>query len=431
VDDERKVPDGRMGRLARFAAMGVKAGAGMLMDRDAGSTAKQAAEVLGTLRGLAAKVGQMASYVDGVIPEGQRDAYETAMKGLLAAAPRSSSVQIRACVEQELGAPIDKLFSKWNDEPLASASIGQVHVATLPDGREVAVKVQHPGIVQAVEGDLANAGLIEGLIGAMAGKRFESKKMLAVVRARFREELDYVLEGTRLRAFAALHEGDPTVRVPDLIASHSSKRVLTTTLARGANFGEACAADEGLRRRWAETMWRFVFKGTLRGALLNADPHPGNYVFHPEGVVTFLDYGCIQEVEETHRARAEVVHRSALALDNAAFGKAISILVKAKPGALEKLAIAYSRTCFEPLFGSPYRITKGYAASLVAGMKDMAVAAKKMKDEEFFSMPPEMFFTNRLQFGFYSVLARLDVEVDYAQVERDFLDPPAATAKAV
>ena len=178
-------------------------------------------------------------------------------------------------------------------------------------------------------------------------------------------------------------------------------------------------------------MWRFVFKGTLRGALLNADPHPGNYVFHPEGIVTFLDYGCIQEVEEAHRAHAEVVHRSALARDNAAFGKAISILVRAKPGALEKLAIAYSRTCFEPLFGSPYRITKGYAASLVAGMKDMAVAAKKMKDEEFFSMPPEMFFTNRLQFGFYSVLARLDVEVDYAQVERDFLDPPAATAKAV
>jgi predicted unusual protein kinase regulating ubiquinone biosynthesis (AarF/ABC1/UbiB family) len=431
LDNERKVPDGRIGRLARFAAMGVKAGAGMIMDRDASSTAKQAAEALGTLRGLAAKVGQMASYVDGVIPEGQRDAYEMAMKGLLAAAPRSSSVQIRACVEQELGAPIDKLFSKWNDEPLASASIGQVHVATVPDGREVAVKVQHPGIVQAVEGDLANAGLIEGLIGAMAGKRFESKKMLAVVRARFREELDYTLEGTRLNAFAALHAGDPTVRVPDLLLSHSSKRVLTTTLARGANFTEACAADAGLRRRWAQTMWRFVFKGTLRGALLNADPHPGNYVFHPDGVVTFLDYGCIQEVEETHRARAEVVHRAALARDNAAFGKAISILVKAKPGALEKLAIAYSRTCFEPLFGSPYRITKDYAASLVAGMKDMAVAAKKMKDDEFFSMPPEMFFTNRLQFGFYSVLARLDVEVDYAQVERDFLDPPTATAKAV
>jgi predicted unusual protein kinase regulating ubiquinone biosynthesis (AarF/ABC1/UbiB family) len=431
VDDERKVPDGRFGRLARFAAMGVKAGAGMILDREAGSTAKQAAEVLGTLRGLAAKVGQMASYIDGVIPEGQRDAYEAAMKGLQAAAPRSSSAEIRACVEQELGKPIDQLFAKWNDEPLASASIGQVHVATLPDGREVAVKVQHPGIVQAVEGDLANAGLIEGLISAMAGKRFESKKMLAVVRARFREELDYELEGRRLNAFAKLHAGDPTVRVPQLFTSHSSKRVLTTALAPGLGFAEACTADAGLRRRWAETMWRFVFKGTLRGAMLNADPHPGNYIFHPNGVVTFLDYGCIQEVEDAHRARAELVHRAALSRDDAAFGKAVSVLVKAKPGALEKLAIAYSRQCFEPLFGSPYRITRDYAASLVEGMKSMAQAAKKMPDDEFFSMPPEMFFTNRLQFGFYSVLARLDVEVDYAQIERDFLDPPKATARAV
>jgi predicted unusual protein kinase regulating ubiquinone biosynthesis (AarF/ABC1/UbiB family) len=403
----------------------------MIMDREAGSTAKQAAEVLGTLRGLAAKVGQMASYIDGVIPEGQRDAYEAAMKGLQAAAPRSSSAQIRACVEQELGKPIEQLFAKWDDEPLASASIGQVHVATLPDGREVAVKVQHPGIVQAVEGDLANAGLIEGLISAMAGKRFESKKMLAVVRARFREELDYELEGRRLNAFAKLHAGDPTVRVPHLITSHSSKRVLTTALARGLSFADACAADAGLRRRWAETMWRFVFKGTLRGAMLNADPHPGNYIFHPNGVVTFLDYGCIQEVEDAHRARAELVHRAALARDDAAFGKAVSVLVKAKPGALEKLAIAYSRQCFEPLFSSPYRLTRDYAASLVEGMKSMAQAAKKMPDSEFFSMPPEMFFTNRLQFGFYSVLARLDVDVDYAQIERDFLDPPQATAKAV
>ncbi len=432
MDDERKVPDGRIGRLARFAAMGVRTGAGMLLDRDAGGAAKQAAEVLGTLRGLAAKVGQMASYVDGIIPEGQRDAYETAMKGLLAAAPRSSASEIRACVEQQLGAPIDRLFSSWSDVPLASASIGQVHAAALPDGREVAVKVQHPGVVQAVESDLANAGLLESLISTMAGKRFDSKKMLAVVRARFREELDYTLEATRLSAFATLHEGDPTVRVPDLIASHSAKRVLTTELVRGATFSEACAADVDTRRRWAETMWRFVFKGTLRGAMLNADPHPGNYIFHPEGVVTFLDYGCIQPVEESHRARAEVVHRSALARDDAAFGRAVSILVKAKPGALEKLAIAYSRRCFEPLFGSPYRITRDYAASLVGGMKDMAVAARKTKDDEFFSMPPEMFFTNRLQFGFYSVLARLDVEVDYAEVERAFLDPPQGlAAKAV
>src|SRR6185437_12237252 len=180
-------------------------------------------------------------------------------------APKSSSVEIRACVEEQLGAPIDRLFATWNDAPIASASIGQVHAATLADGREVAVKVQHPGVVQAVESDLANASILEGFAGAIGGKRFETKKMFAVIRARFREELDYKLEAERLTRFAELHAGDPTVRVPGLVRSHSALRVLTTELARGLKFDEACAASEPERKAWAETMWRFVFKGTLVG----------------------------------------------------------------------------------------------------------------------------------------------------------------------
>jgi predicted unusual protein kinase regulating ubiquinone biosynthesis (AarF/ABC1/UbiB family) len=430
VDDERKVPQGRLGRLARFAAMGVKTGAGVLLDRSGASSAKQAAEVLGNLRGIAAKLGQMASYVDGIVPEAQRDAFEASMKALQAAAPKSSAAEIRASVESELGAPIDKLFARWNDVPIASASIGQVHGATLLDGREVAVKVQHPGIAAAVEGDLANAGLLEGFLGAIGGKRFETKKMLAVIRARFREELDYRLEAERLTRFATLHADDATVRVPDLVTSHSTLRVLTTGLVRGLNFDQACAAPVEERRAWAHTMWRFVFKGTLIGSMLNADPHPGNYIFHPEGVVTFLDYGCVQGVEGDHRLRAINVHRAALERDEGGFGRAVATLVHAKPGALEKLAVAYTRRCFEPLFASPYRIEKDYAASLVDGMKEMAVAARKVPIEEFFPMPPDMVFVNRLQFGFYSVLARLDVEANYAEVERGFLNPPSEGPKA-
>ena len=421
MDDTRKLPQGRLGRLARLAAVGARMGADTLSHRHGAATAKQAAQVLGTLRGLAAKVGQMASYVDGVVPEAHRDAYEASMKTLQAAAPRSSSAEIRVCVEKELGAPIDKLFAGWNDDPLASASIGQVHVATLPDGREVAVKVQHPGIVEAVESDLANTSVLEGFVGVLGGKRFEPKKMFEMIRTRFREELDYGLEAERLSRFARLHEGDPTVRVPGLVRSHSSRRVLTTELARGATFDQACGAPEDERRAWAHTMWRFVFKGTLRGGILNADPHPGNYIFHDDGVVTFLDYGCVQEADAAHRGRGEAVHRAALANDEAAFGRAVATLVASKPGPLEKVAIAYTRKIFQPLFGSPYRLTRSYAASLVDDMKDMARLARKVPAEQAFAMPPDMLFVNRLQFGFYSVLARLDAEGDYAKVERDFL----------
>jgi predicted unusual protein kinase regulating ubiquinone biosynthesis (AarF/ABC1/UbiB family) len=423
MSENRRIPESRLGRFARLAAMGVRTGAGMLVDKRGTSAAEHAAEVLGNLRGLAAKVGQMASYVDGLVPEQHAPAFEASLKALRAQAPRSSAQAIRALVEDELRAPIDTLFAEWDDVPIASASIGQVHRARLPDGREVAVKVQHPGIARAVESDLANASFLESFVGVLGGRRFDSRTLLEVVQTRFREELDYVREAGSIRTFAALHAGDPTVIVPVLVDACSSARVLTTELARGGTFEQACEAPETEREAWARTMWRFVFKGTLVGGLLNADPHPGNYVFHEGGRVTFLDYGCIQPIFD-RRLTAGKVHRAALARDEAAFAHAVTIMVASKPGPLEELAVSYTRKCFDVLFDSPYRITKPFAASLVDGMRDMALAARKVSEAEFFTMPAEMLFVNRLQFGFYSVLARLDVEVDYAEVERGFI--PAA-----
>ncbi|HEY8089309.1 MAG TPA: AarF/ABC1/UbiB kinase family protein [Polyangiaceae bacterium] len=400
--------------------MGVRTGASMLVDRGGGGAAEHAAEVLGNLRGLAAKVGQMASYVDGLVPEQAAPAFEASLKALRAQAPKSSAADIRALVEEELKAPISSLFAEWDDVPIASASIGQVHRARLEDGREVAVKVQHPGIARAVESDLANASLLESFVGVLGGRRFDSKAMLEVVRTRFREELDYVREARNLRAFAAVHATDDHIIVPELVESRSSARVLTTGMARGATFEQACEAPEAEREEWARTMWRFVFRGTLVGALLNADPHPGNYIFHDGGRITFLDYGCIQSFADK-KPHAVRVHRAALARDEAAFKKAVFTMVGAKEGALGDLAVSYTRRCFSPLFESPYRITKSYAAGLVDGMREMAIAARKIPDDQFFTMPPEMLFVNRLQFGFYSVLARLDAQVDYASTEREFL----------
>jgi predicted unusual protein kinase regulating ubiquinone biosynthesis (AarF/ABC1/UbiB family) len=429
MTDERKLPEGRLSRFARLAAAGVRTGAGMLLDRDT-SVAKQAAETLGTLRGLAAKIGQMASYVDGLVPEEHRDTYETALATLRASAPTSSPAAIREMVREDFGADLDALFAEWDDVPIASASIGQVHRARTLDGHEVAVKVQHPGIQRAVESDLANASILETIAGVSAGRRFQTKEALATIKARFREELDYGLEAERIAYFTKVHAGDPKVRIPRLVADRSSKRVLTTELVRGRTFEEACAASEQERHAWAETMWRFVFKGNLVGGKFNADPHPGNYIFHEGGKVTFLDYGCVQEIDDKRLRAAHRIHRAALERDEATFAKGVAQMISSKPGKLEEMAIAYTRKCFEPLFESPYRITRDYAASLVGGMKDMAVVAKKSTDAEFFAMPPDMVFINRLQFGFYSVLARLDVTVDYAAIEATFLPEAAPEPEA-
>lgn len=427
---DTRVPGGRLGRMARLAALGLKTGAGAVLGKEDGgkAAAEQAAEVLGTLRGLAAKVGQMASYVDGIVPESKRDAFEASLKVLRAQAPRSSATAVRGVIETELGAPIDTLFASFEDEPMASASIGQVHRARLHDdvmgGMEVAVKVQHPGIRKAVESDLANAGILESMGGMMGGKRLNTKGHFEVMKQRFREELDYALEAERLSAFAKLHAGDPTIRIPTLVKERCSASVITAQLVKGKTLEELGDASAEERRAYGETLWRFVFKGNLVGGMFNADPHPGNYLFQGDGKIAFLDYGCVQVIPEQRRPLARELHRAAVKRDDDEFAKRVSLLLDAKPGRLEKLARDYSRLCFEPLFASPYRVTRSYAASLVDAMKDMAKATRKLPDAEVFTMPTEMLFMNRLQFGFYSVLARLDVEVDYAKVEAEFLPPP-------
>jgi predicted unusual protein kinase regulating ubiquinone biosynthesis (AarF/ABC1/UbiB family) len=428
MSDERKLPQGRLSRFARLAATGVRTGAGLLFDRDGKGTAEQAAEALGTLRGLAAKIGQMASYVDGIVPEEHRQSYETALSALRSQAPTSSPVAIRAAVEEDLGAPITELFAEWDADPIASASIGQVHRARLPDGLEVAVKVQHPGIQRAVESDLASASILETIASVGGAKRFQTKDVLAVIKQRFREELDYALEAERIQHFTRVHAGDPTVRIPALIAARSGKRVLTTEFVRGRTFEEACTASEAERRAWAETMWRFVFKGNLVGGQFNADPHPGNYVFHDHGRITFLDYGCVQPIDAARKRWANILHRAAIERDEETFRGAVRGMISSVPGRLETMAVDYTRRCFSPLFESPWRMTRDYAASLVSGMKDMAVVGRKIESHEFFTMPPDMVFINRLQFGFYSVLARMDVEVDYAGVEAAFM--PGDTTEA-
>jgi predicted unusual protein kinase regulating ubiquinone biosynthesis (AarF/ABC1/UbiB family) len=404
----------------RLAEVGARSGTALLYRRGAEAAAGRAAEVLGNLRGLAAKVGQMASYVDGFVPESQRELYQRALSGLQAQAPRSSPEAARILVEGELGSPLHVLFRSWEPEPFASASIGQVHRAELRDGRVVAVKVQHVGIEEAVESDLSNIGLMEGLVSGLGPKSLNARAIYEVIRARFREELDYRLEAQNLAFFAELHRGDRQIHIPAVVASHSSRRVLTTELASGMTLDEASACDEPLRRTFAEVLWRFVFKGNLVGGRFNADPHPGNYIFRADGTISFLDFGCVQVLDPHHITCARLAHRAAIEHDEAAFRRHVVLLLGTRGGSYEGKALGFSRHCFQPLFAAPFCIDRAYVTELA----EWTLVLKKQmlaKDKSFVQLPPNMVFLNRLQFGFYSVLARLNVSVDYAAVEKQFL----------
>lgn len=419
--DERDLPTGRLGRFARLASTGLRVGVGALIDKDARAAAMHTAEVLGTLRGLAAKVGQMASYVDGVIPEGQRDHYELAMKGLRAATPQSSPAEVRALIAAELGAAPEVVFAEWGEAPIASASIGQVHRARLHDGRAVAVKVQHPGVAAAVESDLSNGSILTSMASSMGMRRHDPDAVFSVIKARFREELDYGHEARNQRHFGAMFEGDRHVRVPAVVDDRSTGRVLTMEFVEGLTFDEAVLAPREQREAWARTLWRYVFTAILVGGRFNADPHPGNYVFLDGGAVGVLDFGCVQRVPDDNRAHARAMHRASLARDEAAFRRSLAAMLKAKPGRMEVLCGEYIRLAYAPLFDSPFHITRPFAASLVDGMRHIVKESRTIPEAEFFTMPAEMTFMNRLQFGFYSLMARLDVTLDYAAIQREIL----------
>lgn len=418
ANEPKKIPQGRLSRLSGLAKVGLRAGADLLRPGDSDAAARHAAEVLGRLRGLAAKIGQMASYVDGLVPEAQRESYEAALRGLRAATPRSAANEVIATIESELSAPVSQLFAELDMEPIASASIGQVHRARLHDGREVAVKVQHPGIEHAIDADLANAAMLERLLGMLGPAALDSRRMYTELSGRIREELDYRLEAERQAQFAALHAADSDIIVPAVIETHSARRVLTSTLVQGESLEWAATQPEPQRVHYAEVLWRYVTRGNLVGGLFNADPHPGNYLFREDGRIAFLDYGCVQPIRGERLLAARKLHLAARRRDEAAFRDVCTHILGTCGGSYEKAAVEHSRMTMEPLFASPYRMQREFVSQLVKNvfaLKDQVFA----RDGSFKQPPDGILFMNRLQCGFYSVLARLNCEVDYARVEED------------
>lgn len=420
-DKNKKIPTGRLGRLAKLAGTGAKAGASFLFKRDAKKSAASTAQTLGQLRALAAKMGQMAAYVDGVVPDDYREAYEEGLKDLLESTPTSSPKEIEAQIIAAFDKPPSELFAQWDPTPIASASIGQVHRATLHDGRQVAVKVQHPGVAKALEEDLKNAKLLEQMMSVMGARKFDSDRMLEELKERFREELDYTLEARRQQAFVDFYKEDDQILIPEVVHDLTQSTVLTTTFAEGHNFDYALQAPDEVRRKYCENMWRFVYKATLIGRMFNADPHPGNYKFLEDGRVFFFDFGCVQPVTVERSERALHVHRAAVRRDEDAFEDAARVLMQLEGGQWEKLALAYMRHCFEPQFGSPFCMTRQYAQDVLEHLRDITLQTRGAKDDHFVPLQDGMLFINRLQFGFYSILGKLNVEVDYNHIESQYV----------
>jgi predicted unusual protein kinase regulating ubiquinone biosynthesis (AarF/ABC1/UbiB family) len=204
------------------------------------------------------------------------------------------------------------------------------------------------------------------------------------------------------------------------VRERTSRRVLTTEFVRGATLDQAAGEPAARRVHYAQVLWRFVFKSSLVGTMFNADPHPGNYVFHEDGTVSFLDFGCVQPIPAHQSVAMRRMHVAACRRDELAFAAGGRDLFGTHGGEYEQAMLGHVRECFEPLFGSPYRVTRSYTAAVVQGIQRIK-RFMISRDPSFVMPPPSTLLMNRVYFGFYSVLARLDVETDYAAIERQFL----------
>lgn len=428
MSSDKSIPKSRLGRIARLASAGARTGASMFLNRSEQSTAKSAqktAAALGDMRALGAKVGQMLAFVDGILPESQQAIFAEHLKPLLESTPTSPFPAIKAQLEAELGASIEDLYDDFDPVPLASASLGQVHRATLKgSGEPVAVKVQHPGIEEALHQDLKNVKLLESMAAMAGARKFDSATMIQELRTRFLEELDYEFEAKNQQEFIDFHAHNDHIVIPGIYASHSSRRVLTSDFMTGISYEEACAhPDDALRAAWCDALWRFYYEATIVGSMFNADPHPGNYRFLPDGKVIFFDFGCVQRQPSERSVFGCKLHLAAARRDDDAFREGCVDLMGLQGGEWQELAIDYMRLCFEPWFGSPYRITSPYVREVVQYLNDLKFDVMKLKDDSFTPLGEGMLFVNRLQFGFYSVLSGLNVEVDYAAIELSYLEP--------
>jgi predicted unusual protein kinase regulating ubiquinone biosynthesis (AarF/ABC1/UbiB family) len=296
-----------VGRLAAGQAVrqaGTRA-ANVARSKDAGQVAlerrqieaaEQIVAALGTMKGAAMKLGQVMSFLDiGLVPEEYRDEFQRKLGALRDAAPTVTFKEMRKVIEQELEGPLDEVFRDFNEEPIAAASIGQVYRATLRDGRSVAVKVQYPGVAQAVRADMKNLGLILRLAKRIA-PGMDPKAMGEEIRNRIEEELDYELEAQNQRTLARLFRGHPFIVIPDVVTSLSRERVLVSEFVEGKGFEELKTLPQTERDRIGEILFRFYFGCLYRHHQFSGDPHPGNSMLLGDGRMAFLDFGLFKRM---------------------------------------------------------------------------------------------------------------------------------------
>ncbi|MCP5028960.1 MAG: AarF/ABC1/UbiB kinase family protein [Actinomycetia bacterium] len=381
------------------------------------ATAEQVTESLGHMKGAMMKIGQMASYLDTGLPEPVR----SALSQLQQDAPPMAPALVDEMILGELGMRPADLFDQWDPVPLASASIGQVHRAVTREGQGVAVKVQYPGVAEAIAADLGNADLIFGALASMF-PGLDTEAVIVELRERLIEELDYSIEAENQRGFAARFRGHPVIHVPEVIDVYCTGRVLTTELVVGTRFEEVVAEWSAVERNLAaETIYRFVFGSIYRLQAFNGDPHPGNYLFHGGGRVSFLDFGLVKRFTDAETEQfGRLIETMVLEPDPSAFRTVIEGLGLLDPGldATDAQVVSYFRHFYEFVLQKGITtISPEYAAEGVKKIFD--TSGPHAQIQRAANVPPSFVVLQRINLGLISLLAELGATADWRAIAEE------------
>jgi predicted unusual protein kinase regulating ubiquinone biosynthesis (AarF/ABC1/UbiB family) len=395
-------------------------------------TAEAITDRLGNMKGALMKIGQMASYLHEGLPEPMR----ASLAELQSNAPPMSADLAAEMIERELGAPPDKVFVEWDPQPIASASIGQVHRAVVVDPstgleRAVAVKVQYPGASAAIEADLRNASLLGAILKQGFGG-LDPDDMVAEIRERLIEELDYTLEAVNQQAFADFYRGHPFISVPEVLASHSTARVLTTELVTGATWQEMVQWPQSERDLAGECLFRFVFRSLYGMHRFNGDPHPGNYLFHGGGRITFLDFGLVKRFTDSEIATfLGMVRSAAYEHDVPTFRRIVEDAGMLRRGApADDAAIGEYFSQFYESVKEDKVVTwsSEYASRIVRHTFD-----RSSPISQYATVPKAFVFIQRINLGLYALLGELRATGNYRRMAEElwpFAQGPPSTPMA-
>jgi len=387
-------------------------------------TADDVAEELGSMKGALMKLGQMASYIDEDMPE----TFRTAMARLQHNAPPMTPELAASVIADELRADPERVFARWDALPFAAASIGQVHRAITHEGRAVAVKVQYPGIGRTITSDVRNVALLRR-VAAAAFPGLDTRSLIDELGERLAEEIDYQLEAENQELFARYYEGHPVIHVPHVFSELSTARVLTSELVGGSRLEEVLRWNQREKDMAAETIHRFVARSLYRLHAFNGDPHPGNYLFHGRGRVSFLDFGLTKRFRTEDLAPLVDALRSlVIEGDGDRFRAALERAGFLRPGApvptdmvVDRFGLFYATVRRD----APMTITPAYASQIVRRFFDARGPLAPYSD-----VPRAYVILQRINLGLYAVLGSLNATANWRRISEEiwpFVSGPPST----